>query len=104
MSEYDDEIQIGEEVQNSEAPRSVLLAARVPIDLAVSIDEYARGRGISVSEVIRRGVQQLISGTDSQGTAIASTWDARTMVVQGDRTEYLESESSVQTTVVPVPG
>lgn len=39
-----------------------MIAVRVPPDLLARITEYARARGLTVSEVLRRGAEQVTSG------------------------------------------
>ena len=65
MSEKDPEmdVELGELVEVAPAKsQASVVAVRVAPDLLARITEYAGARGLSVSEVLRRGAEQLTSG------------------------------------------
>lgn len=56
----DAEVDLGEEVQVRRRPGSGIVAVRVPTELLGRIQRYARGRGLTVSEVLRDGAARLV--------------------------------------------
>jgi hypothetical protein len=67
--EVDEDVELGEQVENASAGRSkgAVVAVRVPPDLLARLQEYATARGLSLSEVVRRGAEQLVTGTVQVG-------------------------------------
>ena len=91
----DPHIELGEEVSAEGRPRSVLLAVRVPVELAERIQTHAAARGISVSEILRRGAVQITSGLASSALAESATYEARLMLSYDNEhnTTSLDQES-----------
>lgn len=70
VSEKDSEmdVELGELVEVAPAKsQASVVAVRVAPDLLARITEYAGARGLSVSEVLRRGAEQLTSGLAGVG-------------------------------------
>ena len=78
-------IELGEEVQSERPSGSVLLAARVPGELADRIQAYAASHGISVSEVLRRGAERITSPTYSGAHGQAITYVAHVYSLDSDQ-------------------
>ena len=75
MTGQEPNIDLGEEVESA-PPRSVLFAVRMPPALAERVQSHAAARGISVSDVLRQGAEQVVSSLASTGIADAATYDA----------------------------
>ena len=57
---------LGEQVEaRTRATAGAVVAVRVPRDLLVRVNEYAKLRGMTVSEVIRDATERLVGGTVS---------------------------------------
>lgn len=65
----DEDIELGEEVEATRKPGMSLVAVRVPSELLESVQLYARARGLTVSDALRLGAEQLVAGS---GTATFS--------------------------------
>lgn len=60
----EEDVEIGEEVENTSRPSATsLVAVRVPHDLLSRMNEYAQAHGLTVSDVLRTGAEQLLAGT-----------------------------------------
>ena len=57
--EQDEDVQLGREVSARRRRGSALLAVRVSDELLHSIQEYAQARGLTVSDVLRLGAEQV---------------------------------------------
>lgn len=70
MNETDNEadVELGELVEAKKSKTgSPVVAVRLSADLLARVNEYAQARGLTVSEVLRRGAEQVISGGVSSG-------------------------------------
>ena len=69
VEDADDDVELGDEVENLAAGRSrgPVLAVRVSPDLLARLQAYAATRGMTVSEAVRRGAEQLVEGTVNFG-------------------------------------
>lgn len=63
----DAEVDLGEEVQVRRRPGSGIVAVRVPSELLGRIQRYARGRGLTASEVLRDGAERLVDEGQTSG-------------------------------------
>jgi hypothetical protein len=62
--DVDEDVEVGEAVENIARPSGTsLVAVRVPHDLLARMNEYAQRHDLTVSDVLRSGAEQLISGT-----------------------------------------
>jgi predicted DNA binding CopG/RHH family protein len=63
--EVDEDVELGEQVANTSRARvrGATVAVRISPDLLARVQEYASARGITLSEVLRRGAEQLVAGT-----------------------------------------
>lgn len=60
----EEEVELGAQVEaRTRGTAGAVVAVRVPRDLLARISEYARLRGLTVSEVMREGAERLVSGT-----------------------------------------
>lgn len=60
----EEDIELGAQVEaRTRGTAGAVVAVRVPRDLLVRISEYANLRGLTVSEVMREGVERLVGGT-----------------------------------------
>jgi hypothetical protein len=62
--DIEEDVEIGEEVENTGRPSATsLVAVRVPLDLLARMNDYAQAHAVTVSDVLRTGAEQLVSGT-----------------------------------------
>jgi hypothetical protein len=62
--DIEEDVEIGEEVENIGRPATTsLVAVRVPQDLLARVNSYAQTHGLTLSDVLRDGAEQLVSGT-----------------------------------------
>ena len=61
----DETVDLGEEVEVRKKTGAAMIAVRVSTELLERVQEYARGRGVSVSEAIRIGAEQLVAAPPS---------------------------------------
>ena len=61
----DEDVELGDEVEAKRKPGTALVAVRVPSDLLERLQGYARTRGVTVSEALRLGAEQLVTGSAS---------------------------------------
>lgn len=60
----EEEVELGAQVEaRTRGTAGAVVAVRVPRDLLARISEYARLRGLTVSEVMREGAERLVGGT-----------------------------------------
>lgn len=60
----EEEVDLGAQVEaRTRGTAGAVVAVRVPRDLLGRISEYARLRGLTVSEVMREGAERLVGGT-----------------------------------------
>lgn len=62
--DIEEDVEFGVEVENVGRPTGTsLVAVRVPHDLLARMNAFAKRHGMTVSDVIRTGAEQLVSGT-----------------------------------------
>jgi hypothetical protein len=60
----EEDVELGAQVEARTRGRAgAVVAVRVPRDLLARISEYAKLRGLTVSEVMREGAERLVGGT-----------------------------------------
>ena len=60
----EEDVELGAQVEaRTRGTAGAVVAVRVPRDLLARISEYARLRGLTVSEVMRDGAERLVGGT-----------------------------------------
>jgi len=60
----EDDVELGAQVEaRTRGTVGAVVAVRVPRDLLARISEYAKLRGLTVSEVMREGAERLVGGT-----------------------------------------
>lgn len=60
----EEEVELGAQVEaRTRGTAGAVVAVRVPRDLLARISEFARLRGLTVSEVMREGAERLVGGT-----------------------------------------
>jgi len=60
----EEDVELGAQaVARTRGTAGAVIAVRVPRDLLARIGEYARLRGLTVSEVMREGAERLVGGT-----------------------------------------
>lgn len=70
MNEIDreEDIKLGEMVASKASKsRGPVVAVRLSPDLLARLTEYAQARGLTVSEVVRRGAEQILFGAVASG-------------------------------------
>lgn len=64
----DDEIELGREVvTRTNKTRGAVIGVRVSPDLFARLNEYANVRGLTISDVVRKGAEQLVAGAVPAG-------------------------------------
>ena len=68
MNTNDESVELGEIVE-AKPPKSrgAAVAVRLSADLFARINDYAESRGMTVSDVLRRGAEQLVTGGVAAG-------------------------------------
>lgn len=61
----EEDVELGEEVDARRKPGTALVAVRVPSELLERVQLYARGRGLTVSDALRLGAEQLVAGSST---------------------------------------
>ncbi len=62
--DQEEDIELGAQVEaRTRGLAGAVVAVRVPRDLLARISEYAKLRGLTVSEVMREGAERLVGGT-----------------------------------------
>lgn len=61
----EEDVELGEEVEAKRKPGTALVAVRVPSELLERVQLYARGRGLTVSDALRLGAEQLVAGSST---------------------------------------
>lgn len=104
MTGQEPNVDLGEEVESAPPPRSVLFAVRMPPALAERVQAHAAARGISVSDVLRQGAEQVISSLGSTGIGEAATYDAP-YLIGADPVAFSSTldEPQVTSSLTPVP-
>lgn len=60
----EEEVELGAQVEaRTRGTAGAVVAVRVPRDLLARISEYAKLRGLTISEVMREGAERLVGGT-----------------------------------------
>jgi len=60
----EEDVELGAQVEaRTRGTAGAVVAVRVPRDLLARISEYAKLRGLTVSEVMREGAERLVGGT-----------------------------------------
>lgn len=102
MTGQDPNIDLGEELESA-PPRSVLIAVRMPPALAEKVQAHAAARGISVSDVLRQGAEQVVSSLASTGIADAATYDAPYLLgADAEAFSSTQGEPQVTSSLTPV--
>lgn len=66
--DLDADVELGELVEAKPSKgRGPVVAIRLSADLLARVNEYAQARGLTVSEVLRRGAEQITSGATAAG-------------------------------------
>jgi hypothetical protein len=87
-------VDLGEEVQVRRRTGSAVVAVRMSTDLLRRIQEFAQGRGLTVSDVLRIGAEHAIS----QGVTTAVAYTLKTsgaVRYTTSREEYTEAVAAV---------
>jgi hypothetical protein len=70
-----EDVELGEELEPMIRNRAPIVAVRMSPDLFARLGEYASGRSLSISEVVRQGVERILGGTTAGASPIASSGD-----------------------------
>ena len=68
-------IELGEEVEPVIRSRAPIVAVRMSPDLFRRLSDYAAARNLTVSEVVRQGVERLLTGATNAAATFVSTGD-----------------------------
>lgn len=74
-TDRDEDVVLGDEVKVRRRTGTALVAVRVQAELLARIQAYAQARGLTVSDVLRMGAEQLTG----QGPTTAYTYTVRTV-------------------------
>jgi len=70
-----EDIELGEELEPVIRNRAPMVAVRMSADLFARLGDYASARNLSISEVVRQGVERMLGGTTAGTAGIVSTGD-----------------------------
>jgi hypothetical protein len=70
-----EDIELGEELEPVIRNRAPVVAVRMSPDLFARLGDYASARNLSVSEVVRQGVERMLGGATAGAAGIVSTGD-----------------------------
>lgn len=68
-----EDIELGDEVEPAIRSRTPIVAVRMSPDLFARLGDYATARNLTVSDVVRQGVERLLGGATSAATGLVST-------------------------------
>ncbi len=68
-----EDIELGDEVEPAIRSRTPIVAVRMSPDLFARLGDYATARSLTVSDVVRQGVERLLAGATSAATGLVST-------------------------------
>lgn len=70
-----EDVELGEELEPVIRNRAPIVAVRMSPDLFARLGDYASARSLSISEVVRQGVERTLGGTTSGVASVVSTGD-----------------------------
>ena len=68
-----EDIELGDEVEPAIRSRTPIVAVRMSPDLFARLGDYATARNLTVSDVVRQGVERLLGGATSAAAGLVST-------------------------------
>lgn len=68
-----EDIELGDEVEPVIRSRTPIVAVRMSPDLFARLGDYATARNLTISDVVRQGVERLLGGETSAATGLVST-------------------------------
>jgi hypothetical protein len=80
----EEDIELGAQVEaRTRGTPGAVVAVRVPRDLLARISDYAKLRGVTVSEVMREGAERLVGGTVQMNHYVSGPIVAGPRVIPG---------------------
>ncbi len=70
-----EDLELGEELEPVIRNRAPVVAVRMSVDLFARLGDYASARNLSISEVVRQGVERMLRGTTGGAAGVVSTGD-----------------------------
>jgi hypothetical protein len=68
-----EDIELGDEIEPVIRSRAPIVAVRMSPDLFARLGDYAAARNLTMSDVVRQGVERLLAGATSAATGLVST-------------------------------
>jgi hypothetical protein len=68
-----DDVELGDEVEPAIRSRTPIVAVRMSPDLFARLGDYATLHDLTVSDVVREGVERLLAGPTGSATGLVST-------------------------------
>lgn len=90
----EEDVELGEEVAARRRVGSSVVAVRVPADLLRRVDIFARDHGMTVSDVIRQGAEQLVGARVHFATG-ARIYSSTVLIGSSSLGGYLRSVDAV---------